>query len=397
MQIQLDEIETILSSGDIQRRLKLLQHVTDLFVVGSRRYSDAQIALFDDVLMRLAAEIEIEARKRLAQRLAALPDAPPRMIRQLAFDDAIAVARPVLAASPQLSDADLVANATSKSQHHLHAIAQRLKLSEAVTDVLVERGDRRVVRCTARNVGAHFSLAGYERVVERANRDRDLAFIVGQRSDIPHQCFLKLLETASAEVREKLEAINPNAVQAVRDAVAEVARTKQREARESSPRFTRAARDFRRMFKGHRISERNVHGPARAQNFEKTALALSTLGLLPIDVVERALLDKGTDKILILAKAAGCSWTTTKEMLTMHTADRGLSKQDIENAFKSYELLRRETARRVVKFYERRFGRHPRRGPPPGACRATARTACGVTVRGRLVPAHVRARFEAVL
>ena len=199
------------------------------------------------------------------------------------------------------------------------------------------------------------------------------------------------------EVREKLEAINPDAAQAVRNAVAEVARTKQWEARESSPRFTRAARDFRRLFKGHRVSERNVHGPARAQNFEKTALALSTLGLLPIDIVERALLDKGTDMILILAKAAGCSWTTTKEMLTMHTADRGLSKQDIENAFKSYELLRRETARRVVKFYERRFGPSPRRGSPQGACRATARTGCGVTVRGRLVPAHVRARFEAVL
>jgi hypothetical protein len=95
------------------------------------------------------------------------------------------------------------------------------------------------------------------------------------------------------------------------------------------------------------------------------------LGLLPIDIVERALLDKGTDMILILAKAAGCSWTTTKALLAMQTADRGLSKQDVESALKSYELLRRETAQRVVKFYERRFGRHPvvrsRRGVAVGS------------------------------
>jgi uncharacterized protein (DUF2336 family) len=306
------------------------------------------------VLGELAAEIEIEARKRLAQRLAALPDSPPKLIRRLAFDDAIAVAAPVLVASPQLSDADLVENAATKSQDHLFAIAQRLRLSEAVTDVLVERGDPRVVRRTARNSGARFSLAGYQRVVEHARRDRKLALTVAERSDIPHQCFLRLLETASAEVRRRLEASNPEAVQAIRDTVAEVAGTKQREARESSPGYVSAARDFRHLHRGHRLSETNVHAPARSQQFEKTAVALSMLGLLPIEIVERALLDKGTEMILILAKAAGCSWTTTKAMLTMHAADRGLSKQDIKGALKSYERLSYETARRLVNFYERR-------------------------------------------
>jgi len=350
----LDEIETGLASGNVRHRLKLLQRVTDLFVAGSRPYSGAEIAKFDDVLGELAAEIEVEARKRLAQRLATLSDSPPKLIRRLAFDDAIAVAAPVLVASPQLSDADLVENATTKSQDHLFAIAQRLKLSEAVTDVLVERGDPRVVRRTARNGGARFSLAGYRRVVEHARRDRKLALTVAERSDIPHQCFLRLLETASAEVRRRLEANNPEAVQAIRDTVAEVAGTKQREARESSPGYVSAARDFRHLHRGHRLSETNVHAPARSQQFEKTAVALSMLGLLPIEIVERALLDKGTEMILILAKAAGCSWTTTKAMLTMHAADRGLSKQDIKAALTSYERLSYETARRLVNFYERR-------------------------------------------
>src|SRR5580704_14303152 len=88
----LDEIEASLASGNVRHRLKLLQHVTDLFVAGSRRYSGAEIAQFDDVLLQLATEIEMEARKRLAQRMAPLPDAPPKVIRRLAFDDAIAVA-----------------------------------------------------------------------------------------------------------------------------------------------------------------------------------------------------------------------------------------------------------------------------------------------------------------
>ena len=88
----------------------------------------------------------------------------------------------------------------------------------------------------------------------------------------------------------------------------------------------------RHLFRGHRFSETNVHAPARSQKFGKTAVALSMLGLLPIEIVERALLDKGPDMILILAKAAGCTWTTTKAMLAMNAADRGLSKQEMAEA-----------------------------------------------------------------
>ena len=96
----LDELEANLASGNVQHRLKVLQRVTDLFVAGSCHYSGAEIELFDDVLMRLVAEIETEARVRLSQRLASLSNAPPGLIRRLAFDDAIVVAAPVLASSP---------------------------------------------------------------------------------------------------------------------------------------------------------------------------------------------------------------------------------------------------------------------------------------------------------
>ena len=67
-------------------------------------------------------------------------DASPRgIVRLLALDDEIAVARPILMHSQQLCDADLVENATSKSQEHLLAIAQRLELSDAVTDTCAAR------------------------------------------------------------------------------------------------------------------------------------------------------------------------------------------------------------------------------------------------------------------
>jgi uncharacterized protein (DUF2336 family) len=353
----LDELEASVACGSVQHRLKVLQRVTDLFLAGSRHYSGAEIAVFDDVLTRLTAEIETKALARLSRSMAKLANAPPKLVRRLAFDDAIEVAAPVLASSPQLADSDLIENASTKSQDHLYAIAQRLKLTEAVTDVLIARGNRRVVRRTARNQGARFSLAGYDKLVKYARDDSNLACAIGQRTDIPRQCFLKLLETASATVREKLEAINPQAASAIRDSVAQVAVSMQRETREASRHHAGASRDARHLFRAHELSETHVHRPATSQQFEKTAVALSLLGPFPIDLVERALIDKGTDMILILVRAAGCSWTTAKATLLMHAAGRCLSPQDMEAAFKSFEKLSPATARRVVKFYEHRGNR----------------------------------------
>jgi len=167
-QLLIDELERAMSSDNGARRVEMLQQISDLFMAGSRIYSDRQLSLFDDVLVRLSAEIEVRARAELARALASTDKPLPKLIRSLAFDDAIEVAAPVLSQSPQLNDDDLVENASSKSQDHLLAIADRLYLSELVTDVLVSRGDVRVLRSVAGNAGARISLAGYEKLTTQA-------------------------------------------------------------------------------------------------------------------------------------------------------------------------------------------------------------------------------------
>ena len=351
----IDELNDAVASGSEEQRRRILERVTDLFAAGSRGYSGDQIGLFDDVLQKLSADIEVKARARLASRLARIGSAPPKLIRLLAFDDAIEVAEPVLVHSQQLSDADLVENATTKGQAHLLAIAQRLRLSEQVTDVLIERGDRRVVHRVAKNRGARFSLAGYGKLTACARNDRALTLVLGRRNDLPRQHFLKLLETASASVRAKLESANPQAAAAIRDAIDDVAIDMQQEARQASRRHAVALRDANRCFNAQPFTEANIHGPARAQEFERTVIALTKLGGFPVDLVERALLDKGEDMILVLAKAAGCSWTTAKELLLMYIAERNLQPNDLAQALKRYKKLTQETARDIVDFYAQRL------------------------------------------
>jgi uncharacterized protein (DUF2336 family) len=350
----IDELNAALETGGQDERKRILERVAELFAAGSRGYSGKQIALFDDVLQKLCADIEVKTRARLARRLAHIDNAPPQLIRSLAFDDAIAVAQPVLIHSQQLSDADLVENATTKSQDHLFAIAQRLRLSERVTDVLVERGNRKVIHKVAANTGARFSLAGYDKLTHRARRDRRLTLALARRRDLPRQYFLKLVETASASVRAKLEAANPESAAAIRDTVDEVATGLQQDARKTSQRFAKALRDANRSFNAQPFTEANVHAPAHAQEFTRTVIALSKLGRFPVDLVERALIDKGEDMILILAKAAGCSWITVKELLLMYVAERNPQPDELTRTFDRYTKLTQEAARQIVDFYGQR-------------------------------------------
>jgi uncharacterized protein (DUF2336 family) len=350
----IDELEDALASGDQQRWTTALERVTDLFIAGSGNYSQTQIGVFDDVLVRLAEEIEVTARARLAHRLAAISNAPPKLMRQLAIDDAITVAGPVLSLSGELNDEDLLDYARSKSQNHLHAIAQRRQLSEPITDVLVVRGDRRVVLTVVKNSGARFSENGFDRLVARADGDDTLTHHVGIRPDIPRHHFVKLLAAASAAAYGKLAAANPQFADALEDMVSEVAADIGRQVREASPEHARAKRAIKRHYKRGALVEGNIHAWAGSQNFEKTVVGLSVLAHVPVDTVERALLDANPDMILILAKAAGCSRTTAKSLLLMRAADRGMSPQDLQGALTRFDRLSVATARRVMVFHDQR-------------------------------------------
>jgi uncharacterized protein (DUF2336 family) len=350
----LDELEGALASGDINRRIDILTRITDLFINGAERYSEDQVGVFDDIMARLVNTIEAKVRAKLAHRLAPIANAPSNVIHMLAFDDDIEVASPVLSHSARLDDRDLVAAGNNKSQQHLFAITQRPSLSETVTDVLVERGDRNVVHSVVRNIGARFSDSGFGILVNRSTGDDALATEVGLRSDIPRQHFLVLLNRASHAVRERLAAENPQAGSAIQGVVAEVEGGIRTETRNASPDFAAAQAAVERQNRIRRIGESEIYQYARDRKFEETAIALSIMCDTPIDVVERALLDPGAEIILILAKVAGLSTTTTKAVLLLRAADRGMSAKDLEHALSSFNRLQADTARRVLSFFRTR-------------------------------------------
>src|ERR1700761_2081785 len=115
------ELEAAIASGSKDKRVDALRRVTDLFVASADRFTDQQIDVFDDVLGHLIKRIEAKALVELSQRLAPINTAPNHVIQQLARDDDISVAGPVLTQSRRLTDHDLIEIANTKAQGHLLA------------------------------------------------------------------------------------------------------------------------------------------------------------------------------------------------------------------------------------------------------------------------------------
>jgi len=348
------ELEQAIASGTAERRVASLWHVTDLFITGASRYSDEQISLFDDVIARLAAQIEVTARAKLARLLAPVANAPVNTIKALASDAEIEVAGPVLARSERLDDATLRETAASRGQLHLLAISKRRILSEAVTDVLLERGDSRVARAVTRNAGARFSDAGFEMLVKRSAGDDVLAERLGLRSDIPRHHFVRLIARASDAVRAKLAAANPAAEEEIRSVITEVVGKLRADAVTQSGDYMAAWRKLEALQHAGMLNEATIYESAKARRFEETVAALALMCGVPIEVAETALLDDAPDTTLILAKAAGLSWTTVKFVLLLRTGGHGVSARELEDALKSYEQLSDESAHLAVRFYQRR-------------------------------------------
>jgi uncharacterized protein (DUF2336 family) len=347
----MSELDAALESGSEARRIEMLARIADVFTADAPRYSEEQVRFFDDLMVRLIEAVGPNARATLAARLAPIANAPSDAIHALAFDHDIKVAGPVLTRSSRLQEHALLASAKTKSLQHLLAISRRRDLAEAVTDLLIERGDRKLNLSIAKNANARISDFGFRLLVKWATGDDELAAAVGTRPDIPRPHFLVLLENASRDVRARLAAANPQAKTAAEQTVNDIVRADDRDVP------ARQAAILARLERQHRIgrlTETDIIQFARDGKVTETAAGLAIVCDMPPEVVERALLDRNSELTLILAKVAGLSAESTRAILALRGPEHGASSQDLERALDSYDRLPVDTACRVLGFFRDR-------------------------------------------
>ena len=350
----LTELDGALADGGSIRHTTMVQKLADLFQLGAETYSDDQIAVFDDVFVRLVSRIETSARAALSARLAPIRRAPPALSRVLASDDAIDVATPVLRHGTRLSGATLAEVARTKSQAHLLAISLRDYLDRSVTDILIDRGDREVLLTTARNPGAQLSDFGFSTIIARAKGDDELAASIGARRELPRRHLLKLLAQASDTARRNLERDEALGVGAVKDAVAEATISLQAMTNEAARTYEAAEARVDALQAAGELDETAIATFAKARKAEEATVALARLCNMPLETIETAMAGDRPETILILGKAAGLTWTTVKSVLALRRNGTGVSPQTLESCLGTYSRMKPATAREVLDFQRRR-------------------------------------------
>jgi uncharacterized protein (DUF2336 family) len=308
-------------------------------------------------MFKLIDQVDLEVRAHLSQQLAPGTHTPPQIARHLASDSEISVAGPMLSQSPRLDDEFLVESAKTKSQEHLLAISARKSIAPRITDVLVDRGDRMVVLTLAGNSGAKFSEKGQSALLDRACDDAQLAHAVWCRPDIPRPQLLALLDKASAVVRQQLiaEGQMDSGLRAreIANVLHEANRRLRSDSQVISSGYFRARQRVAAVQQKSGLSEQALLAFIHEQCFEEVVVALAEMsGLIATDI-ERMLVEKTHDRLMIVAKALGLSWNVVAELVAMNLS-QPTTPEALERLRYRYLSIPQQTATRTLQFHQMR-------------------------------------------
>jgi uncharacterized protein (DUF2336 family) len=347
-------LDEIVKNGDPKRRAEAARRITELFLEGAANLRPAHVDLFDGVLVDLVPHIEIAARSYLAERLSLLANAPRALVGQLAREDEISIAGPLLRRSPVIDEPALIEIARIKGQGHLLAMSERSALSPDLTDVIVRRGDREVVRRAAGNSGALFSPIGYSSLIKRASQDGVLTLTVGQRDDLSGPQLKELLAGSIDIVRRRLfDVVKPARQADIKRAIGEISGVVEQV--ESRRDFAPAQRTILALHEAGQLNEAALLGFAKTYKYEESVAALAALSGVRIGTLDRLITGDRYDPILIVGKVVGLEWATVRALILLRMGpNRVAAPADIESARVNFGRLMPSTAERVVSFWQTR-------------------------------------------
>jgi uncharacterized protein (DUF2336 family) len=302
------DVEHAVGGHDEVKRVRMLRSVTELFFAEADRLAEDQVGVFDEVIVRLAEEIDRLARIDLARRIGSTDKGPRKTIRSLALDRDPDVAAPVLERSPLLYQEDLLTVIAERGPEHRAAVARRADLPPAITDALIRRGEAPVLATLLRNRSAQISPAG-----------------------------MRLLARDGSAARETDES-----------GTSALTRRRRETPDEMAAAVNRAAEHIRSLAASGRLDEPAILALLRGGRTAEALAGVALLSEMPPSLILRAYGAPQPDPLMFIARALGFGWPTLEALLETKGAPVGtLEMQAVRSSF---DLLTVATSQRVLRF-----------------------------------------------
>lgn len=224
--VRADDLLRLARSKAPADRERLLMAVVDLCAASDAREVKASRPIQDllsSIFMTLVVEAERDIRRRLAEKLAPVEWAPLALINVLALDE-IEIARPVIAQSPVLQDADLVRLLLEATLEHQVEIARRPRLGEPVIAAILASEHPAVMTALAANADVNLTPENLSRLVHAARRVSTLRAPLARRRDLTPDLARELYVWVGQSLRQQLAKDYRLDLDALDDALAEAVR-----------------------------------------------------------------------------------------------------------------------------------------------------------------------------
>jgi uncharacterized protein (DUF2336 family) len=346
----IQELQDAISNGSTGRRLSSLRQVTDLFLDQGSRLSHAQIEVFDSLMLSFISDCDVDALVELSRKLAPVSFAPATVLWRLASDRNITIASPVLTQSPVLSSEDLIEIAAARGQGHLLAISGRSEIGAAVTQALIDLGDREVLRSVAGNEGAAITRAGFLRLVAASKSDPLLAEKTGLRADLPVRLLHELLDNCAGAVHARLMAKAPVPLRAeIQSRVDTIALESKRQA--ERPRDLRSAMALvERLAESRQLTEDKLAEFAKDRQYETIIAALAAMTGAPILLIQPLMRIHRHDGLMTACRAADLSWETAKAVILSRLLS--MPAAEVKQLRRKYDEVSFASAKRALAIWQ---------------------------------------------
>lgn len=352
---RLPDLIALAEEGSSEKRRALLRELTEHFF-GTPARTATEDTLYGAVLAKLADDMELAVRAELSTRFSNTPDAPHALIRRLANDEA-AVAGAVLAHSPVLTDEDLLGVVRKHGQDHLRAVSTRTSVSEAVSEVIVERGDDETLGTLLRNDGARLSRKASETAVERAKANPALHDATVSRAGLPADLLNDMYFVVEARLRNQILEQNARMDPALLDAALAAGRA--RIATDDGalpPDYSECLAYVEELKAAGQLTPQMLARFLRSGGRTSFLIALAQLSDIDFHTARQIVDRRELDALAVVCKAADLDRALFLTYAVVLLNDDGDAMAKAHSYARMYAELSREAALRTLRFWRMRRG-----------------------------------------
>ena len=329
-----------------ERWADILNQVTKFFLGHADSLTTHQIALFDDVFVRLIDRVDTQLLTQISRQLTEAKCALPQATRRLALHEDESISLPILESGSLTQDL-LIEVVQSCSGKQRLAVALRHDVGRPVSEALVRCGDQAVHYALAENKGAKLSEESWNRLIKLGESNQGLAQRLGRRRDIPtplKRRFHSKLEDTRMRELNAMPGVMRDQIENTIATTAIVANSDQR------PDYASAQAKMIELGRKGRLNDSTINRFAISGEYTNIVAALALLTGSPTDVIERLIASDSIEGLVLACKASRLDWATANAIARHRPGHSPVPAEELEKAKKTFETFSLSAAQRTVRF-----------------------------------------------